>query len=176
MVGDLTVVFGSLDPPAEKTCERLIDLPLETDEDNASALPRSGFRNKDRMRQDKAWRACGVAGRTSTQVRVPSDIHTNPFHQLTSPDVASTSRYSVWVWDVFHIDDLQVPLIPVRLPLVKLFLELSLFDPALLTLKGIMTSDDLGAEAWYLEGWTPYLMAELAHDSPDRKLEGPGLT
>ena len=115
-----------------------------------------------------------MAGGTSTQVRVPSDIHTNPFHQLTGLDVTSTSRYSVWVWDAFHIDGPQVPPIPVRLSFVKLFLELS-FDPALLTPKGIMASDDLEVEAWYLEGWAFYPMAELAHDSADGKLEGPGL-
>ena len=32
------MVFGSFDPAAEKTCERLIDLALETDGDNAEAL------------------------------------------------------------------------------------------------------------------------------------------
>ena len=100
----------------------------------------------------------------------------NSFHQITSLNVTSTSQYSVWVWDVFHIDDPQVPSIPVRLSLVKLFLELSLFDPALLTLQGIMASDDQEVEAWYLEGWAFYLMAELAHDSRDGKLEGEGLT
>ena len=39
-----------------------------------------------------------------------------------------------------------------------------------------MASDDQEAEAWYLEGWAFYLMAELAHESPSGKLEGEGLT
>lgn len=77
--------------------------------------------------------------------------------------------------DLCHVDDPQVPSIPVRLSLVKLFLELSLFNPALLTLQGIMASDDQEVEAWYLEGWAFYLMAELARDSPSGKLEGEGL-
>ena len=77
--------------------------------------------------------------------------------------------------DLCRIDDPQVPSIPVRLPLAKLFLELSLFNPALLTLQGIMASDDQEVEAWYLEGWVFYLMAELAHDSPNGKFEGEGL-
>jgi len=63
----------------------------------------------------------------------------------------------------------------VRLSLVKMFLELSLFNPALLTLQGIMASDDQEVEGWYLEGWAFYLMAELAHDSPNGKLEGESL-
>lgn len=39
-----------------------------------------------------------------------------------------------------------------------------------------MASDDQEVEAWYLEGWAFYLMAELAHDSPNGMLEGEGLT
>ena len=105
-----------------------------------------------------------------------SDIHKNLFHQLTSPDVTSTSQYSVWVWDLFHIDDPQALSIPVRLSLVELLLELLLFDPALLTLQGIMASDDQEVEVCYLEGWAFYLMAELTHDLPNEKLEGEGLT
>jgi hypothetical protein len=76
---------------------------------------------------------------------------------------------------IYTADDPKVPSIPVRLSLVKLFLELSLFNPALLTLQGIMASDDQEVEAWYLEGWAFYLMSELARDSPNGKLEGEGL-
>jgi len=38
---------------------------------------------------------------------------------------------------------------------------LSLFNPALLTLRWIMASDDQEVEALYLEGWAFYLMAEF---------------
>jgi len=38
-----------------------------------------------------------------------------------------------------------------------------------------MASDDQEGEAWYLEGWAFYLMAEFAHESPNGKLEGGGL-
>ena len=84
--------------------------------------------------------------------------------------------YSGFLVGPMRADDPKVPSIPVRLSLVKLFLELSLFNPALITLQGIMASDDQEVEAWYLEGWGFYLMAELAHDSPNGKLEGEGLT
>ena len=49
--------------------------------------------------------------------------------------------------------------------LVKLFLELELYEPALLVLSGIMASDDQEVEAWYLEGWCFFLMAEKAQES-----------
>ena len=49
-----------------------------------------------------------------------------------------------------------------RIELVKRFIELSEYSPALLVLQTIMASDDQEVEAWYLEGWCFYLMAEQA--------------
>lgn len=46
-----------------------------------------------------------------------------------------------------------------------MFLELSLFTPALLVLQGVMASDDQEVEAWYLEGWCFFLMAEQAKEN-----------
>lgn len=62
------------------------------------------------------------------------------------------------------VDDPQLPPIASRLNLTKLFLELSLFTPALMVLQGIMASDDEEVEAWYLEGWCFFLMAEQARE------------
>lgn len=53
---------------------------------------------------------------------------------------------------------------------MKRFLELSDYPSALLVLQGIMASDDQEVEAWYLEGWCFYLMAEQAKES-GQKLE-----
>jgi len=63
------------------------------------------------------------------------------------------------------VDDPKLPPIPTRLALVKLFLELSLYTPALLVLHGIMSVDDQDVEAWYLEGWCFYMMAEQAQEN-----------
>jgi hypothetical protein len=60
------------------------------------------------------------------------------------------------------IDNPKLPSIPTRLSLTKLFLELSLYTPALLILHSIMAADDQEVEAWYLEGWCFFLMAEQA--------------
>lgn len=62
-------------------------------------------------------------------------------------------------------DHPKVPPIPSRLVLVRLFLEMSLFTPALLVLHGVMSSDDQEVEAWYLEGWCYFLMAEKAKEA-----------
>jgi hypothetical protein len=62
-------------------------------------------------------------------------------------------------------DDHRLPPIPSRLSLVKMFLELELFESALLILTGIMAFDDQDVEAWYLEGWCFFLMAEHAQEN-----------
>lgn len=66
------------------------------------------------------------------------------------------------------IDDPNVPPIATRLALVKLFLELHLFNPALLVLQGVMSSDDQEVEAWYLEGWCFFMMAEQARENGEK--------
>lgn len=48
---------------------------------------------------------------------------------------------------------------------MKLFLELALYTAALLVLQGIMAADDQEVEAWYLEGWCFFLMAEQAQEN-----------
>ena len=71
------------------------------------------------------------------------------------------SKYST----MYDVDDPKLPPIPNRLALVRLFLELALYTPALLVLHGIMSSDDQDVEAWYLEGWCFFLMSEQAQEN-----------
>ena len=157
----------------------MIDLALETDGNNAEALQtlasvRLSQQRPDEARQylERAWN-----GWKNLDLGAYSNVRTSPSQQLTAPYAASILWCTLLIvmGNLYRVDDPQVPPIPVRLSLVKLFLELSLFNPALLTLQGIMASDDQEVEAWYLEGWAFYLMAELAHDSPNGKLEGEGL-
>lgn len=61
-------------------------------------------------------------------------------------------------------DDAQVPTVPARLSLTRLFLELSLYKEALGVLTGIIMADDQEVEAWYLEGWCFMLMGEDAKE------------
>ena len=48
------MVFGSFDPAVEKTCERSIDLALETDKNNAEALHTLASVRLSQQRPDKA--------------------------------------------------------------------------------------------------------------------------
>ncbi|KAG7451197.1 TPR-like protein [Guyanagaster necrorhizus] len=79
------------------------------------------------------------------------------------PEEAKDCLEKAWsAWKDLDIDDARVPPIATRISLVKLFLELELYAPALHVLHGVMLSDDQEVEAWYLEGWCYFLMAEQA--------------
>ncbi|KAH9039695.1 hypothetical protein EDB84DRAFT_1477585 [Lactarius hengduanensis] len=81
------------------------------------------------------------------------------------PEEAKGFLEKAWsTWQDLEADDPRLPPIASRLSLTKLFLELSLFTPALMVLQGIMASDDEEVEAWYLEGWCFFLMSEQARE------------
>ncbi|KAI0064767.1 TPR-like protein [Artomyces pyxidatus] len=82
------------------------------------------------------------------------------------PDDALELLQRAWAsWRDLETDDARLPPIPARLGLTKLFLELEQFTPALRVLQGVMAADDEEVEAWYLEGWCFFLMAEQATDT-----------
>ncbi|GJJ08209.1 hypothetical protein Clacol_002417 [Clathrus columnatus] len=68
-------------------------------------------------------------------------------------------------WKDLDPESPKLPPLPVRLSLVRLFLELSLYSNALTILSGVIGLDDQDVEAWYLEGWCFYLMAEQARET-----------
>jgi hypothetical protein len=69
-----------------------------------------------------------------------------------------------WRLTLAPLDHPKVPPIPSRLSLVRLLLEVSLFAPALVVLQGIISADDEEVEAWYLDGWCYFLMAEQSRE------------
>ncbi|XP_006459532.1 hypothetical protein AGABI2DRAFT_201882 [Agaricus bisporus var. bisporus H97] len=88
------------------------------------------------------------------------------------PDEAKQVLQQAWTkWKDLDLDDPELPPISSRLSLVKLFLELELYTPALLVLQGIMSTDDQEVEAWYLEGWCFFLMSESAKEAEGGKLD-----
>ncbi|CCM01385.1 uncharacterized protein FIBRA_03436 [Fibroporia radiculosa] len=120
------------EPAAEKSCEDLLSLALQTDPGNTEALQ-------------------ALASVRLSQQR---------------PDDAKACLEQAWTaWKSLDLDDSRLPPIPTRLSLVKMFLELSLYTPALFVLQGVMATDDQDVEAWYLEGWCFFLMAEQAQES-----------
>ena len=79
------------------------------------------------------------------------------------PDEAKDAlSLSYIAWKDLDPSDSSVPPIPTRLALAKLFIEVGMFRDALGVLNGVMANDDQEVEAWYLEGWCFFLMAEEA--------------
>ena len=65
-------------------------------------------------------------------------------------------------------DHPTIPPVQTRLELTKRFIELSEYELALQILQGIMATDDQEVEAWYLEGWCFYLMADQAKQTKEK--------
>ncbi|KAF8588289.1 TPR-like protein [Ramaria rubella] len=88
------------------------------------------------------------------------------------PEEAQECAERAWeAWKDLDPDSTAMPSLPVRLSLTRLFLELSLFAHALSILSGVLAADDQEVEAWYLEGWCFYLMAEQARET-EANVEG----
>lgn len=62
-------------------------------------------------------------------------------------------------------EETKLPPVPTRIELTKRFLELHNYNAALSVLQSIMESDDQEVEAWYLQGWCFFLMAENAKET-----------
>src|SRR5258708_20230674 len=69
---------------------------------------------------------------------------------------------------LYEIEDPQLPPNSTRLSLTRRFLELALFSPALLLLQGILAADDEEMDAWYLQGWCLYLMAQQVKEGVEK--------
>jgi len=84
------------------------------------------------------------------------------------PEEAKQAAIQAWTVWKDEEDELKIPAISSRIELTKRFLEVQEFAAALHVLQSIMASDDQDVEAWYLEGWCFYLMAEQAKETSSR--------
>ena len=145
----------SFDPAAEKTCEDLLNLALQTDPGNTEALQALASVRLSQRRPEDAQQCLEQAW-----------VSWKDLDQgLCSVAVYGMDTPSSFRIERFCEDDSRVPPILTRISLVKMFIELSLYEPALTVLTGIIESDDQEVEAWYLEGWCLFLMAEQAQES-----------
>jgi hypothetical protein len=148
---------SSFDPAAESNCEELLKSALQVDSENTEALQMLASVRMSQQRPEEAKEILEKAW-SSWKDLDAGVCPTLPPLSLSAVEPAS-------------VDDPKLPPIASRLNLTKLFLELSLFTPALMVLQGIMASDEEEVEAWYLEGWCFFLMAEQALEQGG-KLDG----
>ncbi|VDC04773.1 unnamed protein product [Peniophora sp. CBMAI 1063] len=88
------------------------------------------------------------------------------------PEDAKALLEQSWLsWKDLDAEDPKLPPLQTRISLSKIFLELELFTPALEVIQGILAADDTDAEAWYLDGWAHFLIAEQAHEAGKAKEE-----
>ncbi|CAE6536445.1 unnamed protein product [Rhizoctonia solani] len=77
------------------------------------------------------------------------------------PEEAQRSALAAWeLWRELPPGDTRIPEGDTRLQLAKLMLELGLNGEALEVIAGVVAEDDQDVEAWYLEGWCLWGMAE----------------
>lgn len=93
--------------------------------------------------------------------------------QQKPEDAKSLVEKSWSLWKELPAGDPSTPVVPTRLSLTRLMLELSMYKEALTVLTGIIETDDQEVEAWYLEGWCFLLMSE---DAKARGAEVEGLS
>ncbi|GAB1525230.1 hypothetical protein RhiTH_008387 [Rhizoctonia solani] len=87
------------------------------------------------------------------------------------PEDARQSVSAAWAtWRDLPPGDPRIPEGETRLQLAKLMLELGLNGDALEIIAGVVAEDDQDVEAWYLEGWCLWGMAERV--KAGEKLEG----
>ncbi|TFK95488.1 hypothetical protein BDV98DRAFT_608921 [Pterulicium gracile] len=131
------------EPTAEQTCESLLNLALHSDPNNPEAQQSLA---SVRLSQNRPEEALSILLHAYASWRhlVPSIL---PSDDVPPPD-ASISPL--------------IPPIPTRLAMTRYFLELGRYTEALEVIQSIMGEDDEEVEAWYLEGWCFWLMAEKA--------------
>ncbi|KAB5590651.1 TPR_2 domain-containing protein [Ceratobasidium theobromae] len=77
------------------------------------------------------------------------------------PEDAQRSAVAAWEsWRELPPDDPRIPTGETRLQLAKLMLEIGSNGDALEIIAGVVAEDDQDVEAWYLEGWCLWGMAE----------------
>ncbi|KAG8748917.1 hypothetical protein FRC11_011744 [Ceratobasidium sp. 423] len=87
------------------------------------------------------------------------------------PEDAQRSALAAWeTWRELPPGDTKIPEGETRLQLAKLMLELGLNGEALEVIAGVVAEDDQDVEAWYLEGWCLWGMAERV--KAGERLEG----
>jgi len=138
LVGMVEIWMSSdlcFEPEAERTCDQLASLAIQSDPDNLEALE------------------CLASVRMSQ----------------SKPDEARSALERAWdLIKNLEPEDPQLPPNSTRLSLTRRFLELALFSPALLLLQGILAADDEEMDAWYLQGWCLYLMAQQVKEGVEK--------
>ncbi|ORX93841.1 TPR-like protein [Basidiobolus meristosporus CBS 931.73] len=84
--------------------------------------------------------------------------------QQRNEDAKEALEKSMSLWSNLEPGHPGIPNYDARIGLVKLLMEMGLFDVALNVLEGLQKEDDEVVELWYLYGWAYYLLGEDKSD------------
>lgn len=90
--------------------------------------------------------------------------------QNRGDDARATLQQSMQLWMDKELDDPAIPIYDTRLALVKLLLELGMFEPAFMVLEGLQKENDQVVDLWYLYGWAYYCLGEEETRPQDERI------
>ena len=144
-----------MEEEAEQNCESLLNLAIQADPENIEALQSLASVRLSQQRPEDA----------------KALVEQSWFLWKELP-VGKIYEQSTRLCLNRLLGDPLTPIVPTRLSLTRLMLELSAYKEALIVLTGIIETDDQEVEAWYLEGWCFLLMSE---DAKTKGVEVEGL-
>lgn len=89
--------------------------------------------------------------------------------QQRNEEAASALNKSMELWIHKEAGDARIPIYDTRLALVKLLLELGMFEHAFTVLENLQKEDDEVVDLWYLYGWTYYCLGDDEERSQEEK-------
>ncbi|GAA5813522.1 hypothetical protein MFLAVUS_007000 [Mucor flavus] len=89
--------------------------------------------------------------------------------QQRNEEAASMLNKSMELWINKEIGDASIPIYDTRLSLVKLLLELGMFEHAFTVLENLQKENDEVVDLWYLYGWTYYCLGDDEERSQEEK-------
>lgn len=80
--------------------------------------------------------------------------------QQRNEEAASALNKSMELWINKEVGDPLIPIYDARLALVKLLLEVGMFEHAFTVLENLQKENDEVVDLWYLYGWTYYCLGD----------------
>ncbi|KAI8384872.1 uncharacterized protein BYT42DRAFT_612539 [Radiomyces spectabilis] len=90
--------------------------------------------------------------------------------QLRNEDASAALETSMRLWIDKEPGDAAMPIYDSRLALVKLLLELTMFQQAFAVLEGLQKENDQVVDLWYLYGWTYYCLGDDEEKSNEERM------
>ena len=89
--------------------------------------------------------------------------------QQRNEEAVSVLQQSMSLWMNKEFGDPAIPIYDSRLSLVRLLLEIGMFEQAFTVLEGLQKENDQVVDLWYLYGWAYYCLGDDEHTSQEER-------